>query len=153
MTTELYAEEEVQRSAEDAVKDLVEHLSAGSGEARTHGLTVPFDEIGLPDIGQFSREVEVTIGAPEQHRAIVDLYSTWIPIEWSVPDNRMLPAFSGFIEVTPLGRTFSQVAVFGHYTPPGGWVGAGFDAMVGRRIAEATVRNFVAGLKKQLEGK
>jgi hypothetical protein len=104
----------------------------------TYLLTVPFEQLGLPKAGELTRQVTVTIGDPDRKRAL-----TRIPVSWRVPHSDAFPVFQGFFEVQPLSSYEVQIALLGYYHPPFGVLGAVFDAVVGRKIAEVTIRHLV----------
>lgn len=67
-----------------------------------------------------------------------------IPISWRpVANNSMLPSLDGDVEISPLGPDRAQLAISARYQPPLGWVGAIADRALMRRIAEATVKDFI----------
>ncbi|HVA38180.1 MAG TPA: hypothetical protein VNJ51_11260 [Candidatus Dormibacteraeota bacterium] len=151
--TYILVEDEVACPPESVPVRLAAHLG-GDGEIPAHStyhLEVPFEDVGLPKIGEFTAEVQLDVGEPERHRAFATLSVTRIPIRWSVPSNSALPTFEGYIEVTPLSRAAAQLAVIGHYRPPGSLLGAAFDAAAGRRMAEATARHFLRNVKRAVE--
>lgn len=109
-------------------------------------LTVPFAELGLPDVGELSREVLVTIGDPMRKGTL-----TRIQLSWRVPHSDVFPVFQGFFEVQPLSSYEIQLALLGYYHAPMGMIGAVFDMVLGRRIAESTVRHLVEEITKAIE--
>ena len=115
------------------------YQALGSSDTRqvTYNLSVPFERLGLPKVA-VSRDVIVTVGDPQRKRSL-----TRIPISWRVPESDAFPVFQGFFEVQPLSSYDVQIALLGYYHAPFGTIGAVFDAILGRRIAEVTVEHLV----------
>jgi hypothetical protein len=123
------------------------HALGCEGMHETHYvLTVPFADLGLPDIGELSREVSVTIGDPMRKGSL-----TRIQLSWRVPHSDAFPVFQGFFEIQPLSSYEIQLALLGYYHAPLGMIGAVFDMVLGRRIAEATVRHLIDEISKSIE--
>ena len=137
MATLVY-EKEVTCPAALAVPRIYRALGSDGMHQATHLLTVPFEELGLPKIGELTRQVTVTIGDPDRKRAL-----TRIPLSWRVPGSDAFPVFTGFFEVQPLSSYEVQIALLGYYHPPFGALGAVFDAVLGRKIAEVTIKHLV----------
>jgi len=125
--------------------------SGSTGGLGNYRLEVPFEELGLPDIGKFSRDVEVWLGRPERRPVFASLEETRLPITWHVAGHPEFPTFEGYVEITPLAANVTQLAISGSYRPPGGPIGAAFDATFGHRIADATIRYFLDALKQAIE--
>lgn len=142
----LVVEKEIRCSPVLAVGRIYRALGAEGVHETTHVLHAPFEELGLPDIGELSREVTVTIGDPERKRSL-----TRIPLSWRVPNNNSYPVFRGFFEVQPLSSREVQLALLGYYHAPYGVIGAVFDAVLGRKIAEATTKYLVDEIARAIE--
>jgi hypothetical protein len=56
---------------------------------------------------------------------------------------QLFPLMNGELSVYPLTSTETQLDFFGVYRPPFGAVGKTMNAIVGHRIAEASVHRFV----------
>ena len=99
--------------------------------------------IGPLNIGA---EIAVTVGTiSEQSHETPISPVTRIPIEWSAAQRAALfPIMDGELSVYPLTATETQLDFLGRYEPPLGIVGVALDAMVGHRIAEASVHCLVA---------
>ena len=60
---------------------------------------------------------------------------------------RDLPLFDGELRVLLGAHSYSSVLeLVGHYTPPLGVLGMGFDAAIGHKVAEATMKYLLEGL-------
>jgi hypothetical protein len=57
---------------------------------------------------------------------------------------------SAELSVYPLTSTETQLDFLGHYEPPLSVLGGAIDAMVGHRIAEASVHRFIADIAQYL---
>lgn len=131
------------QEAAQRIHDVFYHgKNAGSFE-----LEVPFERLGFPAIGKFSRHVTLTLGTPERRSDD----ATLIPLVWRDARSANFPQFEGYFEIMPLDQRSVQVAVIGDYVPPMGPVGAAFDAAVGRHIAEVTVEELLHHLRVELE--
>lgn len=74
-----------------------------------------------------------------------------IPIEWAAARRPALfPLMSAVLSVYPLTATETQLDFLGRYEPPLGKLGDAVDAVVGHRIAEASVHRFVADVAQFL---
>ena len=76
---------------------------------------------------------------------------TRIPVAWEAARNpRFFPLMNAELTVYPLTSTETQLAFVGHYDPPLGVVGDAMDAIVGHRIAEASVHRFITDVARYL---
>ncbi|MEQ1903981.1 MAG: hypothetical protein ABL888_07360 [Pirellulaceae bacterium] len=67
-----------------------------------------------------------------------------IALEWKAATApRLFPVMEAKLLVYPITTTETQLDFQGEYEPPMGMVGKALDAIVGRKIAEATVHHFV----------
>ena len=105
--------------------------------------------IGPIDIGA---EIAVTVGEIiEQSSAAPISRVTRIPIEWSAAQRAALfPIMNAELSVYPLTATETQLDFLGRYEPPLGIVGGALDAIVGYRIAEASVQRLVSDVARYL---
>jgi hypothetical protein len=97
-------------------------------------------------------EIAVTVGdITEQTHDGPTSRVTRIPIEWSAAERPALfPIMNAELSVYPLTATETQLDFLGRYEPPLGIVGGALDAMVGRRIAEASVHRLIADVANYL---
>jgi len=140
--------EQTARCAPDTAPAKLQSYFAGferSGNAIRYEIKTPIDEVKIPFAAD-AREVRLHIGQPKQR----DL-DVLLPLTWEPNDNRLLPAFEGQIEITPLSSDEVQLSVIGEYDPPLGIIGEAFDAAIGRRIADATIALFARELKTAVE--
>jgi len=68
-----------------------------------------------------------------------------IQLEWKAANSsRLFPVMEAQLDVYPITSTETQLDFKGEYAPPLGIVGKAIDALMGRRIAEASVHHFVS---------
>jgi hypothetical protein len=72
---------------------------------------------------------------------------TWEPTGW------LLPRLDAELELAPLGRHRTQLAISGRYEPPLGTVGRTVDRLALHRIAEATIKDFLDRVATTLTAK
>ena len=78
-------------------------------------------------------------------------------LEWEAAKApRLFPEMKGTLSVYALTGTETQLDFEGTYEPPLGPLGRGIDAMIGHRVAEASIHRFVtdvaAYLRSELAG-
>jgi hypothetical protein len=68
-----------------------------------------------------------------------------LPLRWEVtgPGGALFPALDANITLTETGEQATVLRLDGTYRPPLGALGAGLDAAIMRRVANATIRSFV----------
>jgi ribosome-associated toxin RatA of RatAB toxin-antitoxin module len=110
------------------------------------------------DLGgvHLTKEVTIDVGQPEEENRGAELSRvTRIPVEWHAAESAgLFPAMKARLAIYPLSFTETQVELDGTYEPPFGILGSAIDALVGQRVAEASVHRFVKAvvetLKKEL---
>lgn len=76
---------------------------------------------------------------------------TRIPLEWEAAEHpRLFPEMKGVLALYPLTDAETQLDFDGDYTPPLGALGSAIDAVVGHRIAEASIHRFVTDVADYL---
>lgn len=94
-------------------------------------------EVGAP--------IALTIGDITESGQRESARVTRIPIAWQAAERPgLFPLMSAELSVYPLTATETQLDFLGRYDPPLGLLGDAVDAVVGQRIAEASVHRFVA---------
>ena len=73
-----------------------------------------------------------------------------LDVSWAPKDGGPYPAFAGTLSVAEDAAGWSRIEIDGTYSPPFGIAGAAFDAAVGHRIAQGTVTELLAELKRIL---
>jgi hypothetical protein len=97
-------------------------------------------KVGL-NIGRHRIDREVTLDITSAHQ----LGDTCVTsIAWAPKaEHSMLPSLEGTVEVAPLGEDRAQLAISANYRPPLSWLGAVADRALLRRVAEATIKDFL----------
>jgi hypothetical protein len=149
---ELYYYEYVNRIASEVVAELVSpshtmfKAATESAVAEAHRFREQLRvEIAGLDIG---KDVVIEVGQPEDKG-----YAVFIPIKWRAESQAgLFPSMDAELEVMPLSdrQPLTQIGILGRYRPPIGVFGAIGDAMLGHRVAEASVRHFVIDLAARL---
>lgn len=76
---------------------------------------------------------------------------TRLAIEWAAASSPgLFPMMKAELAVYPLTATETQLDFHGNYEPPLGWLGSAVDAVVGNKIAEASVHRFVSQVAEYL---
>jgi hypothetical protein len=74
-----------------------------------------------------------------------------IALRWSAAEGHsFFPTMQAELTLYPLSSTETQLDLNGTYTPPFGALGAAIDALVGHRVAEACVHQFLVDVAEQL---
>jgi len=116
-------------------------------QGRELRLRVPLASLGLP--GQFAIDRDVvTSFAPLTDPRGLD---HGIGVGWTPIGNAALPTFRGSLRITSETAKSSVVVLAGDYEPPVGALGKVFDAVVGRRIAEATADDLLKTIAERIE--
>lgn len=112
------------------------------------------------EVGGFEidRDVEIEVKATETARAPAApaLPAIALSIGWRAAKSASLfPSMRADLTVYPLSADETQLDLHGFYSPPGGLLGNAADALVGHRIAEASVKRFLEDVVQRLsaEGK
>jgi hypothetical protein len=97
--------------------------------------------------GLVTREVEVTLGPThERGEALV------VPLVWKATGlTGMFPMLNGDLELAPLGSQRCRLTLAASYLPPFGEVGRAIDHALLHRVAQSTVRSFLARVAMSLE--
>jgi len=106
------------------------------------------------DVGgvQVGAEITTSIGEIEESGGVAGSSPvTRIAIEWQAARRpHLFPLMSAVLSVYPLTATETQLDFLGRYEPPLGLLGDALDAMVGHRIAEASVHRFIGDVAHYL---
>lgn len=144
------------------VRDALQRDAAGifqrataSAAARANELAATLRvEVGGMEIG---RDVRIELGGVEEKTSALGDRRTELAISWKAASAAgLFPAMQATLAIYPLSAGETQIDLHGRYRPPLGAVGSALDALVGHRIAEASVLRFVqdvaARLKAELSG-
>lgn len=121
---------------------------AAAGRAETVAAALRVNVAGL-DVG---KEIRIKVGAPVESPADVGKQpSTRIPIEWEAASRPgLFPLMRGELALYPITGTETQLDLGGTYVPPMGPLGGVLDAVVGHRIADASVHRFLGDVAHHL---
>jgi len=76
---------------------------------------------------------------------------TRLGLEWEAAKSpRLFPIMKAELAIYPLTAKETQLDFLGHYDPPLGPIGSAMDALVGHKIAEASVQRFVDDVAEYL---
>ena len=104
-------------------------------------------EVGFGSGLRIHKEVETTLRDPIRAGG-----RTILPLSWRASGPAgIFPSLEADIEIAPMGRARTQLAVSARYTPPLGPVGKAIDRGLLHRVAEATIRDFVHRVAASLE--
>jgi hypothetical protein len=106
-------------------------------------------------VGALEIGAHVTLTAPEildeASAAGIHAPRTRLRFEWRAAKAAgLFPLMKAELSVYPLSPDETQLDFFGHYEPPLGALGDAVDAVVGRRVAEASVHRFVEDVARRL---
>jgi hypothetical protein len=108
----------------------------------------------LADVGfggravRLERQVEVSVGT-----AMLFVSRMILPLTWKVTSrDALFPSLESDLELAPLGRDRTQLAINANYRPPLGLVGRTLDRALLHRVAEATVKDFLDRIAERLTG-
>jgi hypothetical protein len=77
--------------------------------------------------------------------------STRVELAWTAARGAgLFPAMDATLTIYPLSRDETQLDLLGRYRPPLGAVGSAIDAIVGHRLAQASVLRFVQEVAARL---
>ncbi|HXT68749.1 MAG TPA: hypothetical protein VN700_03285 [Vicinamibacterales bacterium] len=99
-----------------------------------------------------SAEIACTVGqAIDEPAAPYGSPVMRLPISWEAAHHpRLFPLMNGVLSIYPLTSTETQIDYLGQYEPPLGGVGSALDAIVGHRIAEASVHRLIRDVAHHL---
>jgi hypothetical protein len=97
--------------------------------------------------GRVTREVEATVG-PTRDRGAACV----VPLAWKATGmTGLFPVLDGDLELAPLGSNRCRLTLSASYHPPFGDLGRALDRALLHRVAQSTVRSFLARIAKSLE--
>jgi len=120
---------------QSATKTAVSRAQAVAAELR-----VDFAGIGV------KTDIKIDVKSVDEKTAgSASMPTTKLFLEWEAAKMpRLFPLMKGELSVYPLTTTETQLDFSGVYRPPFGTVGKTMNAIVGHRIAEASVHRFVS---------
>ena len=108
------------------------------------------------DVGGVGVQADIRIhikDIEDKPASAVSTPSTTLLLEWEAATlPQLFPLMKAELHVYPLTATETQLDFSGLYEPPFGTVGKAVNAVVGHRIAEASVHRFVSDVAAYLRG-
>ena len=144
--TEVYGKTTVKAPYSVAMDAIVRFLKAKKNRVV---LTVPLKSLGLGTNLGLEREVDVAFVPLHGHKGERLLHDE-LQLAWQPTGGGPFPAFKGSLKMHPLGAD-TELILNGEYQPPLGAVGEAFDAVIGKRISEATAQELLEALRAGLE--
>jgi hypothetical protein len=104
--------------------------------------------LGALEIGV---DVRIAVRAVNDKVTALGDHKTELELSWTATNGAALfPSMEATLSVYALSSQETQLDLHGRYRPPLGVVGNALDALVGHRIAEASVLRFVQGVATRL---
>jgi hypothetical protein len=99
--------------------------------------------------GAITRRVEAAVGPLDSRPA-----SLQVPLQWKAAEHpNLFPVMDGELHVSDADGNHVELRLTGEYRSPMGALGAVGDALAGRRVAENSLRGFLAAVAERLEAK
>ncbi|MEZ5344632.1 MAG: hypothetical protein R2681_03655 [Pyrinomonadaceae bacterium] len=94
---------------------------------------------------EIGTDISIIVKGIEDHpKRVMSPESTTIKLEWEAAKRpHLFPFMAAELKVFPLTPTETQLVLEGEYQPPLGVLGKALDAVAGKRIAEASVHQFI----------
>ena len=93
---------------------------------------------------QLGADVKIVVRGVEERVSALGDRKTELAIAWSAASAAgLFPSMEATLSIYPLSAHETQIELDGGYRPPLGVVGSAIDAVVGHRLAEASVLRFV----------
>ena len=106
------------------------------------------------DIGGIGIEADIRVSVKKievRPRAAMSRPATRLQLEWQAARTpRLFPLMKADLSIYPLTGTETQLDFKGLYEPPLGLLGKAVNAIVGHRIAEASVHRFISDVAQYL---
>lgn len=137
----------------DALRADPERVFAGATRAAASRAESVAAELRVNVAGlDVGAEIAVSVGEIEEDdRGPRAGHRLRIPVEWKAAEHpRLFPLMRARLSIYPLTATETQLDFEGRYEPPLGAAGAAIDAVVGHRIAEASIHRFVKDVAHHL---
>ncbi|MDB4970209.1 MAG: hypothetical protein JWN44_5898 [Myxococcales bacterium] len=97
--------------------------------------------VGALEVGA---DVKIDVRASKEKVSAFGERTTELEMKWTAANNAALfPAMEATLSLYALAAKETHIALHGRYRPPLGLVGGALDAVVGHRVAEASVLNFL----------
>jgi|SRR5579872_834458 len=144
--TEVYGTTTVNAPYSVALDSIVRRLRVKKNVIK---LSVPLAKLGFGANLGIEREVNVSFVPVHGHKGERLLHDE-LQFAWEPAGGGPFPTFNGTMKMHPIGLN-TEIVLSGEYQPPFGVVGEAFDAVIGKRIAEATAKMLLEMLQQELE--
>lgn len=144
--TEVYGTTTVNAPYSVALDSIVRRLRVKKQRIK---LSVPLAKLGFGANFGIDREVDVSFVPVHGHKGERILHDE-LQFIWAPAGGGPFPTFNGSLKMHPLGLN-TEIVLSGEYQPPLGAIGEAFDAVIGKRIAEATAKMLLETLREELE--
>ncbi len=144
--TEVYGTTTVNAPYSVALDSIVRRLRVKKHRLK---LSVPLTKLGFGANLGIDRDVDVSFVPLHGHKGERLLHDE-LQFVWEPVGGGPFPTFTGSLKMRPLGLK-TEIVLSGEYKPPLGIVGEAFDAVIGKRIAEATAKMLLETLQQELE--
>jgi hypothetical protein len=105
--------------------------------------------VGALEIGA---DIKIAVRNAQEKTSAVGDRATELELVWTAATGTALfPSMEAALTVYPLSASETQLDLHGRYRPPLGAVGSAVDALVGHRVAQASVLRFVQDLAARLK--
>lgn len=123
--------------------------ATGSATTRARDLAATLRvSVGALEIGA---DVKVAVRSLEERVSALGERKAELAIWWTAASAAdLFPSMEATLSIHPLSAHETQLALDGRYRPPFGAVGNAIDAVVGHRLAEASVLRFVQDVAARL---
>lgn len=129
------------------------HAATKSASSRAERLAAALrvDVAGI----QIAKDISIKVNKVEEKpSAALGTLVTHIELEWEAASQpRLFPLMRAELQVYALTRSETQLALIGVYEPPLGALGKAINAIMGHRIAEASVHRFLSDVAEFLRKK
>lgn len=133
----------------DKVRDALKKDATGifqrataSATSRAHELVSTL-RVGVGAI-EIGADVKIEVRAVEEKTSALGDRTTVLEIAWTAANAKgLFPSMEATLSIYALSSRETQIDLYGRYKPPMGVVGNAIDALVGHRVAEASVLRFV----------
>lgn len=123
--------------------------ATASATSRAHELVSTLRVgVGALEIGA---DVNIEIGALSEKTSALGDRTTELEIRWAAKNaSGLFPSMEATLSMYALSSQETQIDLYGRYRPPMGIIGNALDALVGHRLAEASVLRFLEDVAERI---
>jgi hypothetical protein len=134
--------------ARDALGIFQRATASATSRARELAATLRVS-VGALEVGT---DVKIALRGLHEQVSAVGERRTELELAWMAASAAgLFPSMEATLAVYPISAHETQIDLYGRYRPPLGVVGNAVDALVGHRLAEASVLRFVRDLAARIE--